>query len=112
VLRWWIWDEAAPAEPEVTPSLVECRFTGRSGCNRYSTAAMVGAMPGEVSLGAVISTRMACVEPVGLIERRFLDQLGGATRNGFMSGRLALTDQTDGATGTMLFDTGSDSGPS
>ncbi len=105
VLRSWTWDEAAPAEPEVTLQYVEGRFTGSSGCNRYSAPAKeAGTAPGDVEVGLGIGTRMACPDPAGAIESRFLKQLEGVNRLGFMAGQLMLSYEKDEASGVMLFD--------
>jgi heat shock protein HslJ len=62
-------------------------------------------MPGEVKVGPLAGTRMACPEPQSSVEARFLEQLGGARTFGFMLGRLAISyTRGDGSRGTMLFD--------
>ena len=104
VLRRWSWDEPAPAEPEVTMSLVEGRLAGSSGCNRYSAPVSNGDVPGDLSIGVTMGTRMACPEPASSVEERFLTQLGGVTRYGFVLGHLALTYRLDDRIGVMLFD--------
>ena len=64
-------------------------------------------MPGEVKVGPLAGTRMACPEPQSSVEARFLEQLGGARTFGFMLGRLAISyTRGDGSSGTMLFDAG------
>jgi heat shock protein HslJ len=106
----WIlraWDIAVPAEsePVVTLSYDAGRFTGTGGCSRYFAVAEGGAMPGEVKVGPLAATRMACPEPQSSIEARFLEQLGRARTFGFMSGRLTISHaRADGSRGTMLFD--------
>ena len=108
----WIlraWDITAPAEsePVVTLSYDAGRFTGTGGCNRYFAVVVGGAMAGEVKVGPVAGTRMACPEPQSSVEARFLEQLGGARTFGFMLGRLAISyTRVDGSRGTMLFDAG------
>ena len=106
----WIlraWDITAPAglEPVVTLSYDAGRFTGTGGCNRYFAVVEGAAMAGEVKVGPVAATRMACPEPQSSVEARFLEQLGGARSVGFMLGRLAISyTRGDGSRGTMLFD--------
>lgn len=105
----WIlraWDITAPAglEPVVTLSYDAGRFTGTGGCNRYFAVVEGGAMAGEVKVGPLAATRMACPEPQSSVEARFLEQLGGARTVGFMLGRLAISyTRGDGFRGTMLF---------
>ena len=105
VLRAWDLTVPAASEPVVTLSYDAGRFTGTSGCNRYFAGVEGGAMPGEVKVGPLAGTRMACPEPQSSVEARFLEQLGSARTFGFMVGRLAISyTRGDGSRGTMLFD--------
>jgi heat shock protein HslJ len=105
VLRAWDLEEPAPAEPEVTLTCKDGRLTGTSGCNRYNAAAKAGDQPGDLSVGPAAGTMMACPEPQSAVETRYLKQLAGAIRYGFMFGHLAITYRTDGgAVGVMLFE--------
>lgn len=104
VLRRFDSAEPAPAEPEVTLRYLDGRLAGSSGCNRYSAPASPGEIPGDLSVGVTIGTRMACPEPVASVEDRFLAQLGGVVKYGFMLGELALTYKTDDRIGTMLLE--------
>jgi heat shock protein HslJ len=93
------------AEPEITLVFDGDRIAGASACNRYFAGIEEGGdLPGQVSVGPVGSTRMACEEEVMALENRYLGQLGGVSRYGFLAGRLALAWQTDDATDTMLFE--------
>ena len=104
-LRAWDVTVSAEPEPRVTLAYDAGRFTGTSGCNRYSGVADGGSMPGEVKVGPLAGTRMACPEPQSSVEARFLEQLGGARQFGFMLGRLAISHtRGDGSMGTMLFE--------
>ncbi len=104
VLRVWDIAEPAGSEPVVSLAFDAGRFTGSSGCNRYVAGVEGGTMPGEVKVGPIAGTRMACPEPSSSVEARFLEQLGGARTFGFMSGRLAISyARREGSTGTMLF---------
>lgn len=105
VLRRWSWDEPAPVTPEVTLSYVDGRLAGSSGCNRYTAPVTAGEVPGDLSVGVTIGTRMACPEPAASVEDRFLSLLGGTVKYGFVLGELALTYQMDdGTVGSMLFE--------
>jgi heat shock protein HslJ len=104
-LRWWSWDEAAPEDPILTLRLEAGRFTGFSGCNRYlAPVRETGTQPGAIEVGPGPATKMACPGPAGEAEERFLRQLEGVTRFGFMTGQLMLSYTTDGRSGVMLFD--------
>ena len=104
VLRSWGLDEAASATPEVTLESTDGRWTGHSGCNRYSAAVSPGATPGEVKLGPAIGTRMACPDHAGAVEARYLRALAGVKKFSFQGGRLALTYEIDGTLGVLLFE--------
>ena len=104
VLRAWGWNEKAAPEPEVTLAVQEGRFAGQSGCNRYFAPVTPGEMPGDVRVGPAAGTRMACPEPAAGVESRFLVQLQGVSKFGFIAGQLALTYERGGVLGTMLFD--------
>ncbi len=97
VLRAWDVGEPAPVQPVVTLVQTGGAFTGRSGCNRYTAGVMPGAMPGELSVGLVAATRMACPDAESAVEARFLQQLSSARRFDFRAGRLAIS--TAGAEG-------------
>jgi heat shock protein HslJ len=104
VLREWSWGEKAPEEPEVMLRYDDGRLTGSSGCNNYFTAATPGEMPGDVSLGTIGATRMACPEPEMEVEARFLSQLEGVNRFGFLIGELMLEYATDDGSGVRIFE--------
>jgi len=105
VLRAWDTPEPAGSEPVVTLAYDAGRFSGASGCNRYSAGVTAGDSPGEMSVGQIAATRMACPEPQSSVEARFLRQLGGARTFGFRLGQLAIFyASSDGSRGTMLFE--------
>jgi heat shock protein HslJ len=111
ILRSWDLDKPAAAAPEVTLRFEEGRFAGSSGCNHYFAAATQGSSPGDLSVGPVSATRMACREPAMEVEKRFLGLLAGAKKFGFLAGRLALTCEKEGATSVLLFEARRDSPP-
>ena len=105
ILRAWNVNEPAGAEPAVTLAYDAGRFSGTSGCNRYTGGVTEGTTAGELSVGLLAGTRMACPDAVASVESRFTEQLTGAKTYGFMLGRLAISYiKADGSRGTMLFD--------
>jgi heat shock protein HslJ len=107
-LHAWDLREPAQSPPTVTLAYESGRFTGSSGCNRYFGGAKGTDTPGEISVGVLAGTRTACPERESAAEARFLEQLGGASKFGFVLGRLAISyARTDGSVGTMLFDASS-----
>lgn len=104
LLRAWDRDDPAPAEPPVTLTYSEGGFAGRSGCNSYSGPVETGEIPGEIVIGPIVSTRMACPELQMQVESRYLTILQAATKFGVMDGDLTLTYQDEtGASRVMLF---------
>lgn len=80
------------------------RVAGHSGCNRYMGAAEAGGMPGEISLGQLAGTMMACPDPLMQLERTYLGALGQVTRFGFKAGRLVLTSINEaGEVGNLVY---------
>ncbi len=105
VLHAWGVAEPAATQPEVTLSYAAGRFTGHSGCNRYTTGVTPGTLPGELKVGLVAGTRMACPDAVSSAETRFLERLQTARRFDFRSGRLAITSSgSEGPNTMMLFE--------
>ena len=105
VLQAWDVTEPAGSAPVVSLAYDAGRFTGSSGCNRYFATVAGGLTPGELTMGPVGGTRMACPDPQSSVEARFLGQLAAARTFGFRAGRLAVSyAKGDGGNGTMLFD--------
>ena len=98
-------DEEAPEEPEITLVVGGDRIGGSSGCNRYMGRISAGRTAGDVSLGPLAGTMMACPQQIMDLEQRFLGLLGKVTRFSFHLGRLALTSVDDeGVVHVMLFE--------
>ncbi len=106
VLTHFGWKDPAPPEPAITLVFEGERVSGSSGCNRYFAGVKAGKEPGELEIGAVGATRMACPEDQMALEGRYLEALGRVFRFGFATRRLVLTWSEDGATGSMLFASG------
>lgn len=104
VLRQLARDEPAPPEPEITLVFEGDRIAGTSGCNRYFAGIEEDSdLSGQISVGAIGSTRMACEDDVMALESRFLERLEAVSRYDFVAVKLALTWQTEESTDTMLF---------
>ena len=95
--------EPVPAEPEVTLVFSDGRIGGRSGCNRYFAGVIDGDLPGGLSVGQLGATKMACPDEVMRLEERYLRTLAGATKFGFVAGRLIVTCRVDDAIHSMTF---------
>ena len=96
-------DEPAPDEPAVTLNFDGERLSGKSGCNRYFAAVTEGEIPGDLTIGMVGGTRMACQEDAMALETRYLESLGNVINYGFLNGKLALLSQHEEATKVLLF---------
>jgi heat shock protein HslJ len=104
VLRAWSWNEPAGEIPEVSFTVEGGNMAGSAGCNRFMATLTPGASPGDVTVGARATTRMACPQPADSVETRFLAQMGAVNRYSFMATQLALTYRTGDRFGTMLFE--------
>jgi heat shock protein HslJ len=98
-----IGDDPAPAAPEVTLRFDGARVSGNAGCNSLFGEVRAGSRPGELALGPLGATKMACAEPAMSLESRFLDALGRATRFGFVAGQLVLVSAADGRIEELWF---------
>jgi heat shock protein HslJ len=97
-------NEPAPERPEVTLVFTEEGVSGSSGCNRYVGAARAGEQSGDLALGPLAGTRMACPPFEMQLEDRVLGALGAVVEFGFLETRLALTyEKGDGSLGTLIF---------
>ncbi|MCU0512189.1 MAG: META domain-containing protein [Anaerolineae bacterium] len=62
---------------------------GSGGCNQYSSPwSLTGA---DIAFGPVVSTRMACAEPVLAVESAYFAALAASTRLELIAGRLYLS---------------------
>lgn len=66
------------------------RIAGFAGCNRF-TGTIEETAPGEIGIGPLALTRMACPGPAMEVERRFTASLAAATRWGYVAGRVVLS---------------------
>jgi heat shock protein HslJ len=91
------------ADPEQTLVVDGTRVRGQGGCNSYFGALREGATPGELAIGPIGATRMACEESVMDQETRYLAALEHAAKFGFVAGRLALTSRQGDRLETLIF---------
>jgi len=96
-------DEPVPEVPVVTLNFDGERLTGKSGCNGYFAGVTEGEIPGDLTVGTIGGTRMACPEETMALESRYLESLGNVIKYGFLNGKLALMSQQDGVTKILLF---------
>jgi heat shock protein HslJ len=75
--------------------------SGYGGCNRY-TGPVTESAPGNISVGELASTRMACPDAQMSLEDRFLADLKHVTAYAFLEGRLALNWQDGSRDGLLV----------
>ena len=102
VLTKFEMNEPVPEGVGITFMFDGDRVTGSGGCNRYF-GAVTGDVPGELAFGPMGSTQMACPDPAGALEHRYLTTLGNTTRYQFLAGNLVLTGTTGEQTMTLIF---------
>jgi heat shock protein HslJ len=100
-------DGALYTVPSAVTPLAEFKdgmMTGHSGCNTFSTTY---AIQGDtITLGPVVSTKMACAEPMATVEKAYLDALGVIDKVAILdNGKLQLWDS--GGKTTLAFIKGS-----
>jgi heat shock protein HslJ len=104
VLRSLDRDEPAPGAPEITLLFEDNRIAGKSGCNQYMGSVTEGDMPGDLTVGLLAGTMMACPPEVMDLEDRYRQQLEKVLKIGFFLGDLALSfEKEDGNMGQMRF---------
>jgi heat shock protein HslJ len=87
----------------VTLQAHQGQISGNRGCNRCSAAIENGAVPGDIRIGPVMGTRMACPEEQMLVEQTFLARLSQVTNFRFRAGKLVLSGLVDGEPFSMTF---------
>ena len=104
VLRRFDRNDPAPEEPEITVLFEENRIAGGSGCNRYMGTVSEGEMPGDLAVGLLASTMMACPPGVMELEDRYRQQLEKVVKYSFLNRQLILTfENEDGNVGALFF---------
>ncbi len=97
-------NDPAPDEPEITVLFEEDRIAGGSGCNRYMGTVTEGEMPGDLTVGMLAGTMMACPPEVMDLENRYRQKLEKVVSYGFLNRQLILTfEKEDGDIGALLF---------
>ena len=103
VLTHFTWDDLAPPEPEITLIFADNGIVGFSGCNRYNSEVTEGEMPGDLSVGLIAGTRMACPDDLNDLESRFLQALESVNQYSFVAAKLVLSWSREDVWNTMLF---------
>jgi heat shock protein HslJ len=82
-------DVDVPDGMVVTLAIAEGRLAGSGGCNRYSCACLPSS-DGDLDLGPVLRTMMACLPPILAVEDAFLARLDRVSGYRFTGDDLEL----------------------
>jgi heat shock protein HslJ len=98
--------QAVAPEPPITAAFADGQVSGSAGCNSYSGS--VSSEGGQtLSFGPLVSTMMACPDPIMDQELAYLGALQGAFQWSYQVGQLAITyRRADDSVGFMLFNPG------
>jgi heat shock protein HslJ len=98
-------------DTEISATFADSQVSGSAGCNNYNASVSDESPDGgennsqTLTVGPVISTQMACAEPVMDQELEYLTALQGVTQWYYLPARLALSYQTpEGEFGTLVFE--------
>ena len=78
------------------------KVVGFGGCNRY-TGPLKESSPGQISVGPLASTRMACPPAEMELEDKFTSRMNKVTSYTFRAGQLALTWRDKQGGGLLVF---------
>jgi hypothetical protein len=108
------WTERVPDGVTVTARFSGDQVAGNGGCNRYSAGVRAGDPPNGLRIGPLIATRMFCPAPRGEAESDYFRKLEAVRSFSFLVGRLALSYELDGESGSLIFEENQDreDGPS
>jgi heat shock protein HslJ len=95
--------QPAPRGVAITARFADGKIEGSAGCNRYSGAVEGADASERIGFGPIAVTRMACPDPVGSFEVRYLAALDGAQTFGFLVGKLSLGYRIGDRMGVMVF---------
>ncbi len=102
-------DEPVPENSSITMVLENGRVSGSGGCNRYF-AGVTEASPGDIAVGEIGSTMMACPDEVMHLEARYLKAVGEVAGYSFLAGKLVLAYGDGDVVEAMLFESRGQSG--
>lgn len=98
------WTRRVPDGVTVTARFSGDQVAGSGGCNRYSGGVRAGDPANGLRIGPVIATRMFCPAPRGETESDYLRKLEAVRSFGFLAGRLVLSYELDGESGSLVFE--------
>ncbi len=79
-----------PAGRPITAVFGGGKISGSGGCNRYS-ATVISSAPGQLKVGAISATKMACTGSAGTDEQRYFAGLEKAEGYALNDGKLTLS---------------------
>lgn len=96
-------DSPVPAAIGITFSASGARIGGHGGCNRYMGSINDGAAPGEVSVGPLALTKMACGPEANDAETRYTNALQQAKSFRIQDGKLLIEYRDGEVTRTLTY---------
>jgi heat shock protein HslJ len=89
---WQLQSIDGSSDLAATPTIQfsESDAAGSGGCNSYSGSYEANASAGSISISQVVSTLMACEEPINALEAEFFGALQSATRYEINGGTLTI----------------------
>jgi heat shock protein HslJ len=97
--------DGAPVEAGAKPPTLLVQYgkvVGFDGCNRY-TGALKESAPGQITVGPLAATRMACPPAAMALEDKFTAQMNKVTRYSFRAGQLVLSWDDKKDRGLLVF---------
>lgn len=94
-------DQPVPADIRITLAVSVGKLDGNGGCNRYMGSIDNGAAPGQLLIGPLAFTEMACAQAANEAEMRYLRALQHARTFAVQDGRLQV-GYMDGETARTL----------
>ena len=96
-------NEPAPENSSITIVFEGDKISGSGGCNRYF-AEVTEASPGDITIGEIGSTMMACPDEVMQLEGRYLKAVGEVAGYSFLAGKLVLAYRDGDVVEAMLLE--------
>ncbi len=104
VLERLEFDQPVAPETTITASFADGQVSGSAGCNNYN-GSVTSDSGQNLTVGPLVTTRMACPEPAMSQELQYLTALQAASQWSYFPGQLAVTYiKDDGSLGTLFFD--------
>lgn len=96
-------DDLVPAGVQITLEVSVGKLSGNGGCNRYMGSIDNGAALGQLVIGPLASTEMACAQAVNEAQARYLSALQHARTFTLQDGKLLIGYMSGDTTRTLTY---------